>query len=201
MKSHSLGRVKNMPAEKKNIILAAAIDVFAREGFYNTNTSTIAEEAGVAVGTIYNYFDNKEAILEEIFAREFEHRIKKLQELSENEELNALEKLEEFFRFHFDRVKENPNLGQVLVREREFPRKKSEAIKDYFYSIPGKLENLLLESEEGEKFEVNDPELFAAVIFGSVQGIMEQALRNDDLSTLDEAPELLISLLRNGISD
>ena len=39
---------------KKEIIREAAIKVMAKKGFYNTKTSEIANEADVAVGTIYN---------------------------------------------------------------------------------------------------------------------------------------------------
>ncbi len=188
-----------MLSEKKNIILSAAIDVFAREGFYSTNTSSIADEADVAVGTIYNYFDSKEAILEEIFARELEQRFKVLKEVRENDDLSTLEKLKKFLQIHFERVRENPNLGQVLVREREFPRKKSEAIRGYFYKIPRKIEEMLSEAHDKGELNVEDPGMAASIIFGSIQGIMENALRNEELSSLDNAPEALTSLLEEGI--
>lgn len=188
-----------MPAEKKDIILKAAVDIFAREGFYNTNTASIADEAGVAVGTIYNYFDSKDAILEEIFARELEDRLQTLEELSDRPDLAAMEKLEEFLFHHFARVKNNPSLGEVLVREREFPRKKSEAIRGYFYSVPQKLEELLQEIEEDSRIEIEDPEISAAIIFGSIQGIMENALRKNNLDSLDGAHIALISMLKNGL--
>jgi len=60
------------PAEKKNLIRQAAIRAFSHKGFYNTRAEEIAREAGIAVGTIYNYFVSKEEILLSIFgASEF----------------------------------------------------------------------------------------------------------------------------------
>ncbi|MCK4655668.1 MAG: helix-turn-helix transcriptional regulator, partial [candidate division Zixibacteria bacterium] len=47
---------------RKQIIRAAETE-FARKGYYNTDVASIAERAGVSKGTIYNYFDNKEALL------------------------------------------------------------------------------------------------------------------------------------------
>ena len=44
-------------------ILSAAIKVFAERGFHRTTIRDVAREAGVADGTIYNYFDNKAALL------------------------------------------------------------------------------------------------------------------------------------------
>ncbi len=61
-------------ADKRERILRAAIKVFARKGFYATRVSEIAKAAGVADGTIYLYFKNKDDLLVSIF----EDRITKL---------------------------------------------------------------------------------------------------------------------------
>ncbi|HWS73101.1 MAG TPA: helix-turn-helix domain-containing protein, partial [Thermoanaerobaculia bacterium] len=45
---------------KRERILRAAVDVFARNGYFNAKVSEIAKAAGVADGTIYLYFDGKE---------------------------------------------------------------------------------------------------------------------------------------------
>src|SRR3954467_15656766 len=52
---------------KRERILRAAIDVFAQNGYFNAKVSEIAKAAGVADGTIYLYFDNKEHLLITIF--------------------------------------------------------------------------------------------------------------------------------------
>lgn len=54
---------------KREKILDAAIVEIARGGYYDTTVSAIARRAGVADGTIYLYFENKEAILVSIFER------------------------------------------------------------------------------------------------------------------------------------
>lgn len=53
--------------DKRERILRAAIKVFARKGFYATRVSEIAKAAGVADGTIYLYFKNKDDVLISIF--------------------------------------------------------------------------------------------------------------------------------------
>ena len=53
--------------DKRERILRAAIKVFARKGFYATKVSEIAKAAGVADGTIYLYFKNKDDVLISIF--------------------------------------------------------------------------------------------------------------------------------------
>jgi TetR/AcrR family fatty acid metabolism transcriptional regulator len=52
---------------KRERILRAAVDVFARSGYFNAKVSEIARAAGVADGTIYLYFDSKEQVLVTIF--------------------------------------------------------------------------------------------------------------------------------------
>jgi TetR/AcrR family fatty acid metabolism transcriptional regulator len=50
----------------RDAIVTAAERVFARSGFYETKMAEIAREAGVGVGTLYNYFESKEVIFGEI---------------------------------------------------------------------------------------------------------------------------------------
>lgn len=50
----------------RDAIVSAAERVFARSGFYETKMAEIAREAGVGVGTLYNYFESKEVIFAEI---------------------------------------------------------------------------------------------------------------------------------------
>jgi TetR/AcrR family fatty acid metabolism transcriptional regulator len=60
--------------DKRMRICEAAIKLFAAKGYHEARADEIAQEAGVAVGTIYNYFKNKEDILLDIFVAEFEKR-------------------------------------------------------------------------------------------------------------------------------
>src|SRR5215472_19130947 len=74
-------RPRKKPAEraarggdKRQRILDAAVRVFAKKGFYATRVSEIAMAAGVADGTIYLYFESKDALLVSLF----EDRVERL---------------------------------------------------------------------------------------------------------------------------
>lgn len=54
---------------RKNQILDAAVAVFAEQGFHTTTIHAIAQRAGIADGTIYNYFGSKTDLLLAIFER------------------------------------------------------------------------------------------------------------------------------------
>nr|MDQ4041236.1 TetR/AcrR family transcriptional regulator [Actinomycetota bacterium] len=51
-------------ADKRRLILDAAVRVFARQGFHQCRVSDIADEAGVAYGLVYHYFSSKEQVLD-----------------------------------------------------------------------------------------------------------------------------------------
>ncbi|HEY3130844.1 MAG TPA: TetR/AcrR family transcriptional regulator, partial [Acidobacteriota bacterium] len=60
-------QLRTSPNNKYEAILRAAIKVFARRGFFSSTVADIARHAGVADGTVYLYFKNKDDILVSIF--------------------------------------------------------------------------------------------------------------------------------------
>ena len=57
---------KNFLKEKKQLILSAAFKEFTQKGFALTRMSDIAIHAGISKGSIYNYFENKESLFQEL---------------------------------------------------------------------------------------------------------------------------------------
>ena len=55
--------------DKREAILDAALELFAERTFDGTAVPLIAERAGVAAGTIYRYFDSKEALVNALYRR------------------------------------------------------------------------------------------------------------------------------------
>ena len=56
--------------DKKQALKTAAYDVFSKKGYKATGISEIARQAGVAVGSFYNYYESKEAIFLDIYIDE-----------------------------------------------------------------------------------------------------------------------------------
>ena len=56
--------------DKKQALKAAAHDIFSKTGYKATGISEIAKQAGVAVGSFYNYYDSKEAIFLDVYIDE-----------------------------------------------------------------------------------------------------------------------------------
>lgn len=61
--------VRSQVTDKRAAILRAATSVFAEKGFFNAKVADIAKAAGVADGTVYLYFKNKDDVLHSIFDR------------------------------------------------------------------------------------------------------------------------------------
>jgi len=59
--------VDNKESRKREQIIQAALRVFAEHGLHGTPVPPIAAEAGVGVGTLYRYFDSKEALINAVF--------------------------------------------------------------------------------------------------------------------------------------
>ena len=54
--------------EKQRQLIEASIDLFAKEGFWNTPTSRIAKHAGVGTGTLVNYYESKDVLINAVYA-------------------------------------------------------------------------------------------------------------------------------------
>ena len=102
--------------EKRQRIKQAALHVFAREGFAKARISEIAKLAGVADGTIYLYFKNKDDLLIRIFEEEMDAIIPRVRERVARGK-TAYEKLGIFIESHFDLVESHPDLAMVLEVE------------------------------------------------------------------------------------
>lgn len=74
-------------------ILQAAVQVLAKEGAARFTTARVAEKAGVAVGSIYQYFPNKAAILFRLQADEWRETTDLLRSLLEDASKPPLERL------------------------------------------------------------------------------------------------------------
>jgi TetR/AcrR family fatty acid metabolism transcriptional regulator len=59
-----------VPKGKEELILDAAVRVFARSGYHGSSMASVAQEAGVAAGTIYLYFERKQDLLITLFQRD-----------------------------------------------------------------------------------------------------------------------------------
>ena len=103
-------------AEKRRVILDAAVRVFARQGFHTCRVSDIADEAGVAYGLVYHYFSSKEAILDTLFLERWDVMLAAIAE-ADGSGRPPREKLEAVAGFIIDSFRHDPDLMKVIIVE------------------------------------------------------------------------------------
>ena len=103
-------------AEKRRIILDAAVRVFARQGFHSARVSDIADEAGVAYGLVYHYFKSKDEVLNELFTERWSLLLAAIEEV-DGQAIGAREKLDAVARFIIDSYRHEPDLMKVIIVE------------------------------------------------------------------------------------
>lgn len=171
MNVHSEKEGKVSQGDKKGLIRQAAIRVFAREGFHPARMETIAHEAGVAVGTIYNYFESKKDVLLSVFEAELEERISFFEELRESG-LSVPEQIAQILQGYFSLLREKTDLVQVLLRERFNPGKGfKDKLSDFHRKVVERIEILIQEGIDQGWVRPCNPRIIAPALFAVVQSI------------------------------
>jgi len=102
--------------EKRDRITDAAISVFAEKGYRSARVADVAQKAGVADGTIYLYFRNKEDLLLSIFEEKMAMLLVELDEAFQGVDC-PLERIRVYAQQHFKQLQQNPELAQVFQVE------------------------------------------------------------------------------------
>ena len=105
---------KNM--DKYQRILDAAIKVFAEQGFFQSTIAQIAKEAGVADGTIYLYFKNKDDILVQFYQYKTRQIFERFRD-AVSKPKTAEEKLRCLIRVHLQEFQADRNMAIVYQAE------------------------------------------------------------------------------------
>ena len=154
-------------ANKREQILEAAKTLFSRNGFQATTTDAIAKEAGLAVGTIYNYFGNKEEILTAIF-REASQRRARFWEAAERATASPRERIALFVEKHFADIAADPRAGAILVQCLDC---KVAGIREFRADLRKRLEANLLEAAAQQEI-AGDIEVIAVSTMGMLEGLV-----------------------------
>lgn len=159
--------------EKYELILDAALKVIAENGFHGSQISKIAKEAGVADGTIYLYFKNKEDILISLFQERLGNLVGMFHS-SIKETSTADEALRKVCEIHFTELENNVNLAyvtQIELRQSSLELRKAIGlvVKPYIQLIEHIVERGM---SEGSFRKDLDPKLTRLLIFGAMDEVV-----------------------------
>ncbi|GGI10363.1 TetR/AcrR family transcriptional regulator [Gottfriedia solisilvae] len=180
-------------------IIDAAVVVIAENGYHQAQVSKIAKKAGVADGTIYLYFKNKESILITLFEEKmgvFAEKIR--EEIAGNRD--AVSKLLTLVKTHFREMSNDLNLAIVMqleVRQTNLDLrvKINEVLKEYLHII----DSILMEGVKEGLFDENlDIRMARKMIFGTIDEVMTHWVMTGQNQDLEANAEKVHQLLIRG---
>src|SRR5438477_7588558 len=156
---------------KRRQILAAAVRVFAAQGYEASRVGDVAREAGVAYGLVYHYFGSKDAVLDAVF-REAWGRLLAAVALAEHMGETAAEQLALVVKIVLRAWRDDPDLVRLLVREIT----RSPHIHDELDEIGqafASLERIIRRGQDEGSFRAEvDARLAAWMLYGALEEVL-----------------------------
>lgn len=186
-------------SEKYHNILKSAGAVFADLGFYKATISQIAAQAGVADGTLYLYFKNKDDILYQYISYKSEQVFKQMHVEVEKGK-TAEEKLRFLIRCHLDEFQKDKNMAVIFMSEVRYLRDIESQIKDISKMYLDLLSEII---EQGQIEGSMRQDLFVGLvkrfILGAVEGVISTWVSADGRYELVSMADPLVDLYLSGL--
>ena len=185
---------------KYEAILRAAIKVFAGAGFFNSKVADVAREAGVADGTVYLYFKNKDDILVSIFNYYMEEALAAGKaRLAETDD--PIEKLTRIVHAHLERLGRDRNLAIVFQVELRSSTKFMEQFSAT--KVAEYLEMIRSVIEEGQRRGVFrqelNPKIVSKVLFGALDEMATNWVLSRKRYSLASTAAPVLDVFLNGL--
>ena len=194
--------VNNLKRDKPKYkqIIDAAVIAIAENGYHQAQVSKIAKQAGVADGTIYLYFKNKEDILISVFQEKMGVFVDNLQDIIKNGSSSS-EKLAQMIENHFKVLSDDRHLATVTQLElrqsnKEVRLKINAILKEYLKL----LDEILIEGMlSGEFNPTMDVRLARQMVFGTIDEITTTWVMNEYRYDLLALSSKVTQLVLNGL--
>ncbi len=169
--------------DKRRMILDAAVRVFARQGFHTCRVSDIADEAGVAYGLVYHYFQSKDEVLDTLFLERWNVMLEAIGEI-DSQQIPARDKLYGIASFIIESYRHDPELMKVIIVEVTRAANSFGAVHlAKIAEAYGQISGIVQQAQQSGEFRDTVSAEFAAMAF---YGAIEQVLTGWIFGTLDE---------------
>jgi AcrR family transcriptional regulator len=184
-------------------ILEATARILIKEGFDKASTNRVADVAGVSVGSLYQYFPNKDALVAALIARHSEHiRLTIGDELTEAVKLPIADGVRNLIASAIKSHRINPKLHRALTEQipQVGQQAKIDAFKQEYFSL---FRNYL--ERRKKELRVRDLDLATFICVTTIESLSHNAVLDhnmlSDSSTLvDEGTHLLVGYLKGARS-
>lgn len=184
--------------DKKRALKLAAHEIFSQKGYKATSISDIARQAGMAVGSFYNYYDSKEAVFLEVYIDENNH-VRQLMMDQIDWEADLVELVGQIFGQAREFVSSNK-----IMQEWHNPAI-SDELRGYYSSEKGKSSNLfhhfLLEkfTDRMQKEGYSPEEIQEILRVYQLFYYMDMHITEEDFPNISQATETLAIYFAKGI--
>jgi TetR/AcrR family transcriptional regulator, fatty acid metabolism regulator protein len=193
--------MRKREGNKEKDILEAAVKVFAENGYHRAKVTAIADVAGVATGSVYLYYANKESILLKIFEKLWMDYTQTLQDTLSRSDYDPTQKLDLVVDHLFDMFTVNPALAVVFVNEQQYLiGNKKGNIGKYYNNFLDLAEEII---HEGVKKKIFNPEvdvkIYRHFITGGIRSVLFYWAESSSAISLDRVRTNVKYFLRNGL--
>ena len=168
---------KTRATDKREAILDAALDLFVERGFFGTAVPEIAERAGVGAGTIYRYFESKEALVNVIY-REQKTRFGEVAlgafptNVTTREAFRAL--WTRMARFATD--EQRAFVFMELHHHASYLDAESRALEQRMFQLFG---NIIVAAQARGELKAARPELMMGLVLGAFVGVIRKCVEDE----------------------
>jgi TetR/AcrR family fatty acid metabolism transcriptional regulator len=187
--------------DKRDAILKAATEIFARNGFFQSQVADVARAAGVAAGTVYLYFRSKDDLLVSLFERTMRQAIADGRAALEGV-TDPRERLTRIARLHLERLGRDRDLAvvfQVELRQstKFMERFSSTYLRDYL----GLIRETIADGQKTGSFRsAFNPTIAAKVFFGALDEMATNWVLSKRRYSLKAEAEVVVDLFVNGVT-
>lgn len=188
--------------ETETKILTAARRLFARRGYGGTTTRDLAQEAGVAEGTLFRHFENKKAILVRVASDGWVELLTEL--LTELSEMASYKAIGQVMRHRMGNLPHNADLMRVCFMEAQFhPELRDQVQGEVIDKMIDVTEAFFQTAIDRGIYRPMNPRVLARIFLGmfAIAGFSHATLENADHSpqAMREMAEGLADLFLNGV--
>jgi AcrR family transcriptional regulator len=199
-------RVRQLATETyREAILEAAERAFLSAGYHEAKMSDVAREAGVSIGTLYNYFDSKEQVFSSLVEAGHREFLEALDGLASTG--NALDHAVALVRAALERIEDRGELFAMYMRmgvvnEGDIGRVLGEHHEAGYLHYLGLLEAALAEAQaEGKLRKDVEPAILAGSLAGNVNAVVFRWMRSDRSTRLLHDADIALDLFLRGAND
>ncbi|WP_347016267.1 TetR family transcriptional regulator [Acinetobacter seifertii] len=174
------------------VLHEATIQVLLKEGIVKCNTTRIAERAGVSVGSIYQYYPNRDSLLAAVLQRHLDSVAEKIEELCLKYEKTSIKTLISALVDEIILAKlSNPEESKALyaISGERGGVDLSKRMNDRMLAA---VSNLL---ESASDIEFDDSQIVAEFVLGAIMGLIRRVLENQVTDKVEQVLESHLKLM------